>query len=343
MADKKRNTYVDFLRGIAMLIVVLGHTMSGSTTGSQNTVLFNIVWSLQMPLFILISGYVTRYGKRPSDAHSLLSLLGKRTLAYLLPWFVFTILLNGVVLQRQELTLNAVFWHMDRGYWFLVTIWTISIVFILSCFAAEKLCRRSVAVPFVMLGFYLIGMAALFGLGSVMGMNFLCLKLTMYYMPFYFLGYLYGVYRDEIVKRFPRLLQAVVAFCTLAWIIAIVQLKLFELSDTYVTDIILRAGTSLCGCIAVAGLFRAVSQTSAVCRFIIWFGRHTIEVFLLHYYLLNLIVFTDIPDFFSARGFVVTAANYIITVFGVSLMILLLSCNRYLNLALFGKLLKKEK
>ena len=58
---KDRNQFVDIMRGIAMLLVVLGHTMTGCTTGAEKSFLFNIVWSLQMPLFILISGYVTRY------------------------------------------------------------------------------------------------------------------------------------------------------------------------------------------------------------------------------------------------------------------------------------------
>lgn len=31
----KRNQFVDIMRGIAMLLVVLGHTMTGCTVGSQ--------------------------------------------------------------------------------------------------------------------------------------------------------------------------------------------------------------------------------------------------------------------------------------------------------------------
>lgn len=60
--NKERNQFVDVMRGIAMLLVVLGHTMTGCTVDSQKNFLYNIVWSLQMPLFILISGYVTKYG-----------------------------------------------------------------------------------------------------------------------------------------------------------------------------------------------------------------------------------------------------------------------------------------
>ncbi|MCD7771860.1 MAG: acyltransferase family protein [Oscillospiraceae bacterium] len=62
-AVEVRNKNVDILRGIAMLMVILGHTMTGYTENSQDTLLFNIIWTLQMPLFILISGYVTKYSR----------------------------------------------------------------------------------------------------------------------------------------------------------------------------------------------------------------------------------------------------------------------------------------
>lgn len=63
IALKKRNLFVDIMRGIVILLVVLGHTMTGCTANTQESIIFNIVWSLQMPLFVLISGYVTKYSE----------------------------------------------------------------------------------------------------------------------------------------------------------------------------------------------------------------------------------------------------------------------------------------
>ena len=68
---ENRNQFVDIMRGIAMLLVVLGHTMTGCTANSQSSFLFNIIWSLQMPLFILISGYVTKYSRPIADGNGL--------------------------------------------------------------------------------------------------------------------------------------------------------------------------------------------------------------------------------------------------------------------------------
>ena len=79
---ENRNQFVDIMRGIAMLLVVLQHTMSGCTVGAENTFVFNIAWSLQMPLFILISGYVTKYSRPISDGKGLWKYVKRRTVAY---------------------------------------------------------------------------------------------------------------------------------------------------------------------------------------------------------------------------------------------------------------------
>ncbi len=63
--QNQRNNFVDIIRGIAMLLVVLGHTMTGSSKDSQSSFLFNFIWALQMPLFMIISGYVVKFSRKP--------------------------------------------------------------------------------------------------------------------------------------------------------------------------------------------------------------------------------------------------------------------------------------
>ena len=97
-----RNSTVDILRGIAMLMVVLQHTMVGCTVNSEETFLFNIIWTLQMPLFILISGYVTRYSKPIISGKAYGKFVWKRTLAYLLPWAVWTFFVRGLIFGQTS-------------------------------------------------------------------------------------------------------------------------------------------------------------------------------------------------------------------------------------------------
>ena len=139
-----RNQTVDILRGIAMLLVVFGHTIAGSTENSQDSFLYNIIWALQMPLFILISGYVTRYSPEINNGRKLLQFMGRRTMAYLLPLCAWSFLIRGLIFAQYNFwDLKDLLWHMDTGYWFLFTMWTISMIYGLTEFAASKISENN--------------------------------------------------------------------------------------------------------------------------------------------------------------------------------------------------------
>lgn len=134
-----RNSSVDIIIGFAMLLVVLGHTISGTVKEYSDSLLFQAIWTLQMPLFIVISGYVTRYSRQLVDSDGLWKFIKKRTLAYLLPWGVWTIIVRGLIFgQSNMLNIRNLLWHMDNGYWFLVTIWTISMIYGISDLLSNK-------------------------------------------------------------------------------------------------------------------------------------------------------------------------------------------------------------
>ena len=258
---ENRNQFVDIMRGIAMLLVVLGHTMTGCTVDSQKSFLFNIIWSLQMPLFILISGYVTKYSRPISDGKELWKYVKRRTVAYMLPWAVWSFLVRGIIFGEDGfLNVKHLLWNMDSGYWFLATIWTISIIFGIASFIAERLSKENLQKKqIVLLGFYLVGMVLLVGIGAILGLSFFAIKLTLYYMPFYYAGFLYGQFDDRMKESDTgkKMIDSIVAICFVMWMFIILRFPLYEMSDGGAA-IILRAATSLAGCIAVCGLCRGI-------------------------------------------------------------------------------------
>ena len=256
-----RNQFVDIMRGIAMLLVVLGHTMTGCTVDSQKSFLFNIIWSLQMPLFILISGFVTKYSRPISDGKGLWKYVKRRTVAYMLPWVVWSFLVRGIIFGEDGfLNVKHLLWNMDSGYWFLATIWTISMIFGIASFIAERVSKENLLKKqTVLLGCYLVGMVLLVGIGAILGLSFFAIKLTLYYMPFYYAGFLYGQFDDRMKESEigKKIIDSVVAICFVVWLFVILRFPLYEMSDGGFA-IILRAATSLAGCIAVCGLCRGI-------------------------------------------------------------------------------------
>lgn len=333
---RERNQFVDIMRGIAMLLVVLGHTMTGCTVDSQKSFLFNIVWSLQMPLFILISGYVTKYSHPIYDGKGLWKYVKRRTFAYMFPWAVWSFLIRGLIFgQAGFLDIKHLLWNMDSGYWFLATIWTISMIFGVASYLAEK--ARVKRKQQILLLCYLSGMALLAGIGTAVGLSFFAIKLTLYYMPFYYAGYLYGQVEDKLLssEKGPEIVDCVVALCFAAWLLVIVRIPMYELSDGGLA-VILRAAVSLAGCIAICDMCKGIFSYNRG-GVLLWIGQHSLEVYLTHYLLLNLIRVENRPPFYSPQGGVLILVNYIVTVFLTILVITAMDKNIILKFVLVGK------
>ena len=133
-------------------------------------------------------------------------------------------------------------------------------IFGIASFIAERMRKESrLKKQIVLLGCYLVGMVLLVGIGAILGLSFFAIKLTLYYMPFYYAGFLYGQFDDstkesEIGKK---IIDSVVTICFVVWLFVILRFFLYEMSDGGFV-ITLRAATSLAGCIAVCGLCKGI-------------------------------------------------------------------------------------
>ena len=336
---QQRNNTVDIIRGFAMLLVVLGHTMSGSTSEFQDSLLFQVIWTLQMPLFIIISGYVTRYSRPLSDGAGLWKFVKKRSLAYLLPWVVWTLVVRAAIFgQTQYFALKFLLWHTDSGYWFLLTIWTISMVFGVADLLSNKIAKdKKTPNIFLHLAFCGVGMVALGVVGYVLGLSFLGIKLTLYYLPVYLIGYLYGQLQDNLMaKTYSKtLVNVTIAVCLGLWLAIINRYDFFGGADTPVM-IVFRFFTSIIGCTAVIGLFTGIFNGGGIYA-LQWVGKHSLEVYLSHYLLLNLFHMEQMPALMSLSGITLMTANFLTTVGLTSLLIIIVQHNPVLNYILYAK------
>lgn len=335
----QRNISVDIIRGLAMLLVVLGHTISGITANYEDSFMFQIIWTLQMPLFILISGYVTRYSKPITSTSMLLEHLKKRSISYLLPWVIWTFIIRGLILnQTNFFNLKYLVWNMDTGYWFLITIWTISVIYGCSDYLCNKFKAENVSMKiFLHLLCFVIGMIILLLVGLLAGYDFFCLKLTLYYIPFYFLGYMFGQLQDIIhSNKFMIKLQDIIVIASLTvWTYFILRYNFYN-SETAITEILMRFTVSLCGCIAIIGLMTKISA-SGIGKLFQQEGIYSLEIYLGHYLFLNIIPLTTQPQLMSLPGLAVVTINYALTIILTYILISLIKNNSILNYIVFAK------
>ena len=335
-----RNNTVDIIRGFAMLLVVLGHTMSGCTANFQDSLLFQVIWTLQMPLFIIISGYVTRYSRSLLNGGALWSFVKKRSLAYLFPWAIWTFFIRVLVFgETGNFNIKFLLWHMDCGYWFLITIWTISMIFGLSDLLSNKIAKdKSCKNIFLHFALCCVGMVGLAAIGYVLGLSFFCIKLTLYYLPIYLIGYLYGQVQDNLIaKTYSKaLVNVTIAVCLGLWLAIINRFDFFGGADTPVM-IAFRFCTSIFGCTAIIGIFTSLFNGGGISHMLNWVGVHSLEVYLSHYLLLNLFHMEQLQVLMTLNGITLMTVNFLTTVGLTSLLIIIVQHNPVLNYLLYAK------
>lgn len=126
---KERDKKLDLIRGSAALIVVIGHVMQKFNRADES-LLFNIIFSIQMPLFMMIAGYSRNYSKSIDNVKSLWKHIRKRVISVILPWLVWSFVACILLWQIPiiEYIKTAVF-QMEMAFWFLFTLFTIDFIF----------------------------------------------------------------------------------------------------------------------------------------------------------------------------------------------------------------------
>ena len=73
--ETKRDGFIDFLKGIAIIFVLWGHAIQYSVIGETSffdNAVFMIIYSFHMSFFMLISGYVFRWTYEKRDLKNLI-------------------------------------------------------------------------------------------------------------------------------------------------------------------------------------------------------------------------------------------------------------------------------
>lgn len=131
-----RDASLDAVKGFAILLVMLGHCIV--LNGLADPYLYDAIAAVQMPLFMAVSGYIAGL-KRPETVESpdpakRAAVLGKRSISYLVPFFVWMIIVSFPHCLQE---LKTELFHLDYGLWFLATLWIVNLVCMIAAFLAD--------------------------------------------------------------------------------------------------------------------------------------------------------------------------------------------------------------
>lgn len=172
------------------MIVVLGHIFEYSVSDWNHNILQNLIWAVQMPGFMVVSGYFSF--REVGNVKKLMTGYWKSVERYLLPFLAWFVLISVLLLGDYERNvlkgLNSLAWGVDGGLWSIWVVFFLSLVGGLCNLVRGKVegfAKQLVTVA-VTVG---EGYDILLVLAKLTSINFLGIKFILYYGLFYGLGW----------------------------------------------------------------------------------------------------------------------------------------------------------
>lgn len=295
---RTRESWVDVCKGIAILLVVMGHVVTSyrnsnllTNAGGVNFIC-DFIYSFHMPLFFVISGYLA---SKSNGSTPVKQQITKKLISYGIPYLVFSVgswLLKFVAspFVNSKVDINdllMIFLYPINAMWFLYALLFISIIHILvnRLIAKKKgLELANVAIAFL---FLLINMV--FKHNDALGINaysdLFVFDVLGYYFYFefgsYILRHVHAAVSSRIVsqKEGKKVVRALGLSAVLA-----VDVGLFYVCwANDVSNFFLNTAFALAGTLLTCAFARMVGS----CKLFEVLGKQSMPIYLLHGYVIS--------------------------------------------------------
>ena len=300
----ERKVFIDYAKGLAILLVVIGHMLQYNLVGTSAKDLFDIIYSFHMPLFMFLSGYVASLTIDKQLADKILFV--KKKAGSLVVPFMFMGGVNLLLYKHysMEYVINL-FRNPDNGLWFLIVLFCIQIWYLASQYVCSKfLYSKRYVIEFVVGAIFVAMILVLNKINNVCSGLYTS---PIYYIMFYSGSYV-AKYLTSIIKNDIVLLLSIVGFIVLA--------PKFHMWQNNSSLLIL--STSIFASIAVLRIGMAIENEEVKSERLLAFGQSSLAIYIIHFYLVkifNVIRFdtSDIAMFplFVALGIIAYFVSYI--------------------------------
>lgn len=222
--DRGRNLDLDFMKAWVMIWLPFYHTLAWSNNAILQAI-GSIIYSYQMVLLMMISGYLSYKGSEQID----LTWLLKRAKRLVIPWIVWGIV--GLVFQRTVFHRAINSWNdFSYLYWFFASLFLNSALLYIGVRTWEMICskiREVSIIPILLVMDLLLKMVSL-------KIDYCIVKLSSWHITFFFIGYLLHRYKEKIRKWYAALALLIFGVGN----VCIMQVKLNSFASGYVVEII---------------------------------------------------------------------------------------------------------
>lgn len=338
---KQRNNSIDAVKGIAIVLVMIGHVFVHNHM--EDAYVYDFIKAVQMPLFMLISGYLCGQGKKIKDLKMYGSVMSKRAIAYLVPVFAWLAIMHFGNLAEAFCT---IFFQLDYGLWFLAVLFILTFfVYTAQLLASswrEKNLVLSEVVFWIVYGIFCVILVAQIVLGNTL----LSPYLVIIYVPFYMMGYVVGNYgkrflcwgtkeEGKLDCKNSRIVQFVIAAMGIAFLYLAAAKNLNSMETKF--DILIQMIASVLGSAAI--IYGTLWwKDGKIKNIFAKLGGYTLEIYVIHYHFANMLNFYDKQyDFYTLEGFVFVLTSFIAMSAVTFVFIWLMKKIRILDFLFFGK------
>lgn len=219
MREKKKNTFIDCLKGIAILLVLVGHCVqygSGAafleSSAYWNNIVMKVIYSFHMPLFIAISGYLFWFSVKN---HGMINSIKTRIVRLAPVCFTWALILSLVDFTKGEFPgVKHTVYYFLTDFWFL---W--AVIFSTVCVALIEFVHNKFG------GGYAAVAAVLLMNAFILTPDMLWLHAYKFVAPYFIGGYYYAKKQKSWLKS-----NIVGGTSALLWAVLI----LFYSKDSYI-------------------------------------------------------------------------------------------------------------
>ena len=319
-----RYRYIDRLKGIAILLVVLGHILVFSTHSAQFTTISKYIGSMHMQLFMFVSGFVGfRMIEKPYK-NGIAKVL-RRIPKYVWPMYVvgwlLAIFLMLMFMNKDNVAVNMTLASAYWGNWY----WYLKTLSIFTVMSLPVMIYKNKVVDVGVVLFNYVLFFILWKFGKELGVN-LCMEHATCFFPFYVMGMFCRKYK-EIYK--------IISFVYVPCISLIIYVILFniEFSNHLFYNVSVRFMQPICAIVFLRYVF-AKTELIRNCALneLENLGKQSLDIYLFHYFLVFPINFYIL----DSLGKEVTPPSLMLLLF-ISVTI----CIAYLSM-LVGTLIRKS-
>ena len=284
MVDFKRNTIIDVMKGIGMLLVIIGHCVY------FGGFIHNWIFSFHMPLFFILSGLFFRESSLPI-------LLKKKTKSLLFPYVIFFIIGLLITLLipawRNKLSFSGIAIDIYLGnpgivnvssVWFLVCLF-VSMLLLHMVLQIKKLNKK--------LSYIILGVVVIFGficgkLQNIVLLNLPCQRLPLdidtacVALLFIWAGY---KFKDKIFKSVNQLegknlkqLRILLLGVGIIQILIVINNGRVNLYGMTYNNCILYIMEAIVGFSFICVFSVIISHFELIRNWLMWWGQNTIKI-----------------------------------------------------------------